>query len=274
MKTETTLKSFFVALTFFSTLFLSSCDEDSQKPDAVNDPAKREAVEKVLTLREELNFVNRFVNENVIDASSDGGRESFKAATLSRLKELMPCGEAVEEEQPDGSIRITMNFGAGCETEDGIKVAGAVEMIMSFSETGFEYIIVFTDYSELNGENEGEVVNGTVSGRFIFDLENGTLQQEMDQDLTVLYPDNTEAGYKLSQQAELTEEGLRVTSMSVSGNLADGGVFAISLSKSLVYDFSCNGDFPVEGQETMVFQGNSMVVNYGNGSCDQNYTVQ
>jgi hypothetical protein len=72
----------------------------------------------------------------------------------------------------------------------------------------------------------------------------------------------------------MTETGMRVTVLTTSGNLADGGYFATTLSKSMVYDFSCDGDFPVRGEELLTFQGNTILVNYGNGSCDDNYTVK
>ena len=274
MKTKT-IRSLLIPFAFVATLFLSSCDDDGEKSSSLNEAAKKEQVNKVLDFREDLNFVNRFVDENVTTISSEEGRSAFATATIARLKSSAPCAEAIEEELADGSTRITLNFGDGCETDEGTEVSGSVVILFSFSESTIEYSLEFIDYSELSaGEHQGETVNGTVSGSFVFDLEAGIFTQEMEQDLTVTYANNTEAKYKVAQAAEMTEEGLRVISLTTSGNFADGGAFAMTLRKNLVYDFSCAGDFPIEGEEMLIFQGNTIVVNYGNSTCDRDFTVK
>lgn len=271
MKTKT-IKSLLALFLLSTVLFLSSCqdDENASSPD---DPKKKEDVKKILAFREDLSFINRFVNESTGDVSSEEGRISPAKAAFSRMRELAPCAVANEEELPDGSTKITLDFGDGCQTEDGIEVAGKVVMVFSFTETTFNYALEFFDFTELtSGENQGEVANGTVEVSFI--IEASKFVQQMEQDLTITYANNVDARLMLSQKAELTEAGMHVTSFSTSGNLADGGSFSISLSKALVYDFSCEGDFPVAGEEVMTFQGNSIRVNYGSGGCDKEYTAK
>lgn len=273
MKTNT-LKSLLLLTTLFSITFLSSCEDDDKSPVA-NDPEKMEVVDKVLAFRDDLNFINRFVEENVDGMSSEEGGKSSAKTIIAKVQEVAPCTDATEEEFPDGSLRISLNFGEGCETEDGIIVAGQVVMNFSFSEGLIEYSLEFTDYQEIgSGEHPGEVANGTVTGRFVFDFENGTFSQEMEQDLTITYENNTQATYHIAQQAEMTENGLRVTELKTSGNFADGGQFAVTVAKALIYDFSCDSDLPVQGEELLVFQGNTIRVNYGNGTCDSSYTVK
>jgi hypothetical protein len=272
MKTNT-FKIIGIPFIIFASLFLSSCDEDTQKPSGTGTAAKEKA-EKVLALRDDLSFINRFVDTNVVIPDSETGRASFVKATVARISESAPCADATEEELPDGSLKITLDFGEGCATEEGVEVAGTVVMIFHVAETTFQFGVEFLNYTELSGEHEGDVVNGTVDGSFLFDLEASTFVQEMEQDLAIEYADETEAAYKITQKAEMTETGMRVTVLTTSGNLADGGYFATTLSKSMVYDFSCDGDFPVRGEELLTFQGNTILVNYGNGSCDDNYTVK
>jgi hypothetical protein len=274
MKTKT-ISSLLIPFVLVVTLFLSACDDDGEKSTNLNETAKKEKVNKVLDFREDLNFVNRFINESVADIPSEGGRSTLATATIARLQSSAPCAEAIEEELPDGSTKITLDFGDGCQTEEGIEVSGSVVIIFSFIDNTLGYSLEFTDYSELNSdEHPGEIVNGTVSGSFVLDLEAGIFTQEMEQDLTVTYADNTEAKYKVAQAAELTEEGLRVISLTTSGNFADGGAFTMTLRKNLVYDFSCAGDFPIEGEEMLMFQGNSIVVNYGDRTCDRDFIVK
>jgi hypothetical protein len=268
-----TINLLLIPFVLFATLFLAACQDDAEKPSAISDTVKKEKVNKVLSFREDLNFVNRFVTENV-NIPSEEGRVAFGSNIIARIKESAPCTIASEEEFPDGTLKITMNFGDGCETEDGTEVAGTVIMFFAFRETTLEYSLEFIDYTELSGEHKGQVVNGTVNGSFVLDLESSKFTQEMEQDLTIKYPDNTEAGYKVAQASEMTEDGLRVISLTTSGNFADGGVFSMTLSKNLVYNFTCSGDFPIEGEEILMFQGNSIRVNYGTGACDQEYSVK
>jgi hypothetical protein len=264
---------------FLSILFvvfaviLSSCQDDADKP-STTDPAKEAEVKKVLALREELNFVTRFVDRNVMDMSFAAGRASFAKTTIARMKNSAPCAEAIEEELSDGSIKITLDFGDGCQADDGVEVAGKVVMIFRVNEVTFEYALEFIDYREISGEHQGEVVNGTVHGSFVMDLEAEQFLQEMEQALVVTYPNNTEAVYNMTQVAEMTETGLRVNSLTTSGNFANGGEFSTTVSKALVYDFSCEGDLPVQGEELLMFQGNTILVSYGNGTCDDTYTIK
>lgn len=272
MKTNT--KFLLPLLLLVATFLLAACSDDEQQ-STTEDPLKREQTEKVLAFRDDMSFVSRFVNENTpVDATSASGRRSFANSTIERIQTLAPCAEGTEEEMEDGSIRITLNFGEGCETEEGVEVAGSVELLFTVSELGLEYEIEFVDYSELSsGENAGEVVNGTVTGSLVFDMEGSEFRQEMEQDLTIDYPNQTQAIYRVVQAAEFTEDGLKVTSLTTSGNFADGGAFTMTLSKALVYDFSCEGDLPVQGEEMLVFQGNHIKVSYGNGTCDGVYSV-
>lgn len=274
MKTKT-ISSLLIPFVLVATLFLASCDDDDEKSSNTSEAAKKENVNKVLDFRKDLNFVNRFINESVTDIPSEEGRSTLATSTIARLKNSAPCAVAIEEELSNGSTRITMNFGDGCETEDGTEVSGSVIIIFSLIENTIGYSLEFIDYSELSSdEHEGEIINGTVGGRFVFDLEAGIFTQEMEQDLTVKYANNTEASYKVAQAAEMTEDGLRVISLTTSGNFADGGAFTMTLRKNLVYDFSCSGDFPIEGEEMLMFQGNSILVNYGNRTCDRDFTVK
>lgn len=270
MKTNT-ISSRLLLIVLLMTVVLSSCQDDEKSP-IVSDPVKEEKVAQVIGFRDDLHFINRFVSDNVFDLSDEGGRRS---SPLARLKEVAPCAAATEEEMPDGSLRVSLDFGDGCLTEEGIEVAGSVVMIFTTIETRFEYALEFTDYQEISStEHAGEVVNGSLYGNFVIDLENGEFTQQLEQDLTITYPDETEASYHLIQKAEMTETGMRIVQQETSGHFADGEEFQSTLSKALVYDFSCESDFPVKGEEVVTFQGNTIKVNYGSGTCDNIYTAR
>lgn len=273
MKTQT-LK-LHVLFTFVVTLFMASCNDDAEKP-AVSNESKKTEVEKVLAFREEFNVIENFVQSNVIDLSS--GEEGRKASRsiAARLREVAPCTEAVEEEQPDGSIKVTMDFGSGCEIEDGIVLTGKVILLTSFSDSGLLYAIEFIDYQEIKaGQTEGNLINGTVDGNFIFNLETFMFSQEIEQDLTITYPDDMVGEFTSSHKSQSTEAGLRVTEFTTAGKFSNGMSFGSHVSKPLVYNFECNeGKYPVEGVETFTLSGNTILADYGNGSCDKTYTAK
>src|SRR5689334_16609300 len=174
-----TINALVILVALFASFFLASCDNDSENPAGLSDAQKKEQVNKVLDLREDVDFVNRFVNDNVLELSSEGegGRTSFSKNLIARVQESAPCTEGSEEELPDGSIKVTLDFGDRCQTDEGIEVAGKVTMIFKFSDNTLEYSIEFEDYKELSGENKDEVVNGSVSGSFVIDLEAGKFEQ-------------------------------------------------------------------------------------------------
>ncbi|HYG03353.1 MAG TPA: hypothetical protein VD927_12965 [Chryseosolibacter sp.] len=274
MKTKS-IKSLLALVALSAVMFFSSCQDDNDSPSIVNDPAKVQNVQKLNAFREDLSFIKRFVDNNIPDVSSDdAGRRSALKTTIARIKETAPCADITEEELQDGSVKITMNFGEGCQTEEGIEVAGKVIMVFHFNENTFEFELEFIDYTELNSENANEIINGTVTGSFLIDLESGEFVQEMEQDLSITSENDVTGRLIMQQTATLTENGMEVNSMSTSGNLSSGEEFSITVTKALLYDFGCEGDLPVQGEERVVFQGNTIVVNYGDGTCDDDYAVK
>jgi hypothetical protein len=277
MKLKTNTSNFlFTACLLSTSLFFASCqDDDGEKNTPVIDNTKKkEHVDKILAFREELDFINRFVNKNVMGDVAEEGLRMFTPKSFGRVKEVSPCTDVTEEELPDGSIKINLNFGDGCETEEGVEVAGAVEMIFKLDESTFTYDIEFIDYKEgQGGQRPGELVNGTVKGDFTFDLMSGLYSQSMDQDLEITYFDKTTAYYRATQEAAMTEAGLRVTAFTTGGVLATGDNFKTTLQKDVVYDFNCAGNLPTTGEEKLTFMGSTIVVNYGDGACDKVYSV-
>lgn len=272
MKTQT-FKSLLVSFIFSAVFILSSCD-DADKPS--NNPGAKEQAAKVLALREEFDFLRTFVDESLQDVSNEGGRKSYNRNTVGRLKEIAPCVEAIEEEQPDGSIRVTMNFGDGCATGEGIVLSGKAVLEISLGETSFDFSITFIDYQELHpDETSSGVANGTTTGTIAIDMETFIFTQQLNSDLTISYEDNTSAIFTSIQKLESHDTGLKLTRLDASGKFPNGDVFSMSLKNPLVYDFDCNdGAFPISGVEILHFNGHRIEVNYGNGDCDKNYSVK
>jgi hypothetical protein len=277
MKLNTnTSNPLFTACLLSTTLFFASCQDDDRgkKTPAVDDTQKKEHVEKVLDFRQELDFINRFVDKNVMgDAVAEGVR-MFTPKSFGRVKEISPCTDVTEEELPDGAIKINLDFGDGCQTDEGVEVAGAVEMIFKFNENTLEYTLDFIDYKEgKGGQRPGELVNGTVKGNFTLNIQSGRYSQKMDQDLEITFSDNTTAYYRATQVAEMTGAGLHVTAFTTAGILASGDNFNTMLQEDVVYDFNCAGNLPTTGEEKVTLMGNTILVNYGNGTCDNVYSV-
>jgi hypothetical protein len=274
--TTNTSNGLFTACLLSTTLFFSSCqDDDGEKgTPAIDDSEKKEHVEKVLAFRQELDFINRFVDKNVVGSAVEEGLRMVTPKSFGRRKEVAPCTHVTEEELPDGSIKVNLDFGDGCQTDEGVAVAGAVEMIFTFTENTFEYNLKFSDYTEIEGAHANELVNGTIKGGFRLDMQADRFVQRMEQDLNITYLENKTARYQVSQTSEMTDAGLHMTAFTTAGVLPSGDDFKTTLEQNIVYDFNCAGNLPTDGQERMVFQGNTIVVNYGNGTCDKVYSVK
>jgi hypothetical protein len=267
MKTKT-FKSSIVQLAFFLALVISGCHESTVEPKS--DPVKMEKAGKVLSLREEVNFIQEFLGEGMMEIP-EGGRQSVK----HRIKEVAPCAEATEEELPDGSLVVTLDFGDGCETENGIVLAGKVILHLSFSdELSFGYSLEFINYYESAGDEESNAtINGTSEGSISFDDK---LTEQLSLDLTMAYEDGTEASFSSSQKTESSESEIRVVEFTSAGALRNGDSFTTTVIKPLVFSLSCGDEihFPVKGVEIVSFNGGGIEINYGNGACDNVYTVK
>lgn len=267
-------KSLIVQCVVSLAVIFSSCDDKSEKP--ATDPVKREEAEKVLALRHEFDFIQRFVDESLAGMPTEEGRRST-GKIAARIQEVAPCAAATEEELPDGSLKVTMDFGDGCLTESGHTLSGKAILIVNFSEEAvLTFEIQFEDYQELYLENdESARVNGTSAGTILIDLETFLISQSLEQDLTMTYADNTQAEMTSSQVIESDENGIRVPEFNAAGKFANGDVFELYVKKTLRFNFECvESELPVEGIEVLTFNGRQSEINYGNGACDEEYTVR
>ena len=133
---------------------------------------------------------------------------------------------------------------------------------------------MFINYRESSDDEEASAtVTGTSEGSFHFDDK---LSEQLTLDLTMTYDDGTEASFTSTQKTESTDAEIRVVEYMSAGTLPNGDSFTTTVIKPLVFSLSCGDEIhlPVKGIEVVSFNGGGIEINYGNGACDNDYTVK
>ena len=261
-----TLLVLILGLSFFA------CDKDEDQ----SRKASEEEVKKVMSVRNEFNFIQNLINVSLTDVSSeDGGRKSLGRNIIQRIKKFGPCNEISNVIESEESIEITMDFGNGCISEEGLVLKGKIILFIDFThETSIVYQAEFVDYGESQDGDETAIANGTCSGSFTINFSNGQFDQEINVDLTLTYADGSHVLFSSSGKIESTFEQARVLEYTAEGSFSNSDTFTIAVVKTLIYDFNCAVDLPVEGIEAVTFNGHKTNINYGNGACDDVYTIE
>ena len=182
-----------------------------------------------------------------------------------------------------GGETLTLETGKVARQADGAVMATLGETVVLCAVTaaksvkdGQDFFPLTVHYQEKYSDEEASaVVNGTSAGTITFDMETFLITQRLEQDLTMTYADNTQAELTSLQVIESDEHGIRVPEFNSTGKFASGDVFELYVKKTLRFNFDCTAhELPVEGIEVLKYNGRQSEINYGNGACDEEYTVK
>ncbi|MBB6462127.1 hypothetical protein [Flammeovirga kamogawensis] len=203
------------------------------------------------------------------------------------VRHYMDCAD-ITETTVDDTKTVVIDFSNGaCESKDGETVSGVVTEVHEKTDTTVSHSTTFADFSE-----NGKVVNGSVAiegtltvadsddsdegeGKKGFKLESSDLLKTVD--LTFSFPatDSTEA-YTEHIERSIDEEmmdGIKTVSGSLTVTSSiDGESFTTEITEPLSYNPKCGEGKPVfaplSGKEVMTKDGETMTLDYGDGSCD------
>jgi hypothetical protein len=71
-------------------------------------------------------------------------------------------------------------------------------------------------------------------------------------------------------------DDLKTITGTLSGTTTDGNPFVAEVTKSIVYNYECSGSnslVPIQGTLSMNVKQNKVIIDYGNGNCDREYSV-
>jgi hypothetical protein len=71
---------------------------------------------------------------------------------------------------------------------------------------------------------------------------------------------------------EMHQESRSVTG-SISGTDRQGAAFSATITKAILFKYSCSKDIPVQGTIDLMVGSTSSTIDFGSGTCDKEYTI-
>ncbi|WP_111669140.1 hypothetical protein [Algoriphagus litoralis] len=253
----------FLSMLFGGTILLAllSCEsgEDPITPEATLDLVEDEFV--INAAYEDLDFLTL----DVLQSSGLGLRTTATADI---------CANTVVTHD-ESAKKITVDFGAGCTSPNGVVRKGKV--ILAYTGTNFLFpgtsITTTFDGYEVDGlkvQGSRTITNGGI------DLINSkvTLNVKIENGV-ITWPDNSSVTYTSNQvrQVSLGSGGYEVSITGTASGVSRMGYdYTATVTESLIINEDCarSGVFvPSSGILGFTFQGIAASVNYGTGACDK-----
>lgn len=252
---------------FFVMSLLLATFNSCQKEDA---PAAIDEVNLSLqeTQSEEMmNDVDMLVDE-VIDSNTG----NLKSATLSNYAYLNDCPVITINKDASPEV-LTIDFGASCTGEDG-KVRSGKIIVTSDSFNTFPSIRTktFDNFYVDSKKIEGEVIKTIYK-----DQENNIRTAELNEDITVTFPDNEGSASRIANITRLYDRGARVIRLDNQviswGTVEYTRISGVKIKKTisqdnpLVFRNACH--HIVSGIVSVTTTSNrDWTIDYGDGTCD------
>jgi hypothetical protein len=158
------------------------------------------------------------------------------------------------------------------------KVMDSITLIISFGDS-----IKFTSTETITFE--GFYKDSTqLDGTFIIKSSTGNPTTVEAQDAMITYADGTSFSWDGTLTFVYEKDGsrhcegktMKITEGSIEGTTREGAVFATTIIKEIVFKRGCHGrhsSVPVSGTVEVVTAGVSSTIDYGDGSCDKDFTI-
>lgn len=259
----------------FSAIVLSSCesDETPQIQEELLSEEQTLAVVESETVEDEL--------DNVIDdffgsiESELGGKEELAEKSQGEREGLLSCATKTIV-LTDTEKSVTLDFGEGCETpkEDVLKgiikmefqwdlAARTVTIVKSFENFYFNDVLVEGSRTVVKTRsNDEELPESVVTFSTKMTWEDGSFaEREGTRTRTFI------------EGFDTRPYGDNVFSItgSASTTLSDGTIITSEITEPLIRKMACR--FIVSGEKTMVKDGVTHVLNFGDGECDNLATL-
>jgi hypothetical protein len=254
-----------IALTFFT----SSCQEDVESPGQLSEV-------DILAVE------NEAVAESAFEDVDDIAFESllyFESGGRIAEDENSPIRCAVKTHDKENKT-IVVDFGEGCIGKNGRERKGKI--IITYTDRKFMPGAVHTMTFE-NFYVDGKLIEGTrtrtnISAgtddylRFSVVLENGKVTWEDGTFAT------REANWETSRirtPNPINDE--RIRTGNANGVNKEGLEYTVNITKAIVWKRACMASdrikIPVEGIKVKITDGNTVTVDYGDGTCDNLVTI-
>lgn len=175
-----------------------------------------------------------------------------------------------------GAIIINYGDGGSCASTDKRtgKITDEFKITISIkNKTMFiaKEIITFENFIKGNTSYDGKFTVASASGKKTTVSSTG---------MAVGYDDGTTASWNGNLNFAYEDVSKRKGELKITGNISgtsrQGMPFTATITNDLLFKTGCLGltkQIPVSGKITITTNGSTSLVDYGNGTCDKNYTV-
>lgn len=224
------------------------------------------------------------IADDVTSIVEEQYNEMFVAySRVTNIQTLLPaCADVEAVESEDGeSLTTTITFGEGCALDNGNVLSGSIIITGS---TNFDTATSTLNYTFEDFYHNGRHIEGTRN--VVFTLQSTELQPQdhvianVDMDFTVTYPNGNEykrSGHRIREiiQGHNTIFNWTDNVYSVTGNwtttFPTGGLLTTTIEEALTIKMTCA--YIPRGTLKIASSNNSAVVDYGDGSCDNEATL-
>jgi hypothetical protein len=260
----------FVLLLFIS---LSGCQDNTN----IEDIDVQQLNEDVAVEQTEIDDVSEGINALIDDAYTFAETpEANKDNTNKDLETYLPDCVTITKVITGNTKKVTIDFGEGCTTRNDNTVSGKIIMDYTFAFTEQSVTI---NYSFENFYFNGKKIEGTVNKIKVRINENGNPQATITKNIKIIWEDDSYVTVQGERIREWTEGfGNRIWSDNVfliSGNWTitnrKGIVRQATIIKPLRREMACH--FLVSGTTEITKNGRKLILDYGDGTCDDLATI-
>lgn len=247
----------------------SSCDKDSE-------------AKHVSEIESDLNIeIGDYIDNDVTNIGNSVDQDLFKLGKTqdSRQKFYGDCAE-INREVLGSGVKVTIDFGDGCEDNKGNIRSGKIFIVKSFNRetrsTLFHY--TFSNYHY----NNNKVVGGKTIRRVVKAEDTGLPTAFKKSEFRILLADDE--GW-ISHSRNVKREWLegfrsgnwddnviRITGKAWGKNLK-GENYRMEIIEPIIAKTSCSEGRYVQGVKNRTFKNREVVIDYGDGTCDDEFTV-
>ncbi|WP_282086149.1 hypothetical protein [Aquimarina algiphila] len=254
----------FVSL-IIATAFLFSCssDDDGDNDGGINAEASTSKQYKSLEAATDQ------INDLTSGAINTGMRSSGKFS--QKMSDCYTINQELNEDQTGGTV--TIDFGDGCEVEEGDVISGKILMSFSFDFNG-ENISITSDQTMENLVFNDMTVNGTTK-LIISITEQGEIINTTSN-IGFAWADGLTATIEETGKNEFftnndTFEFYSLSTNNGSAKFSNGDLFSFTTTTPLRIEDNC--EYPVSGIIKNTENTVTKTLDFGNGECDSIVTV-
>jgi hypothetical protein len=284
--------AFILLLVVIAMMGIMSCQDDdvTQNDEALQAQAKSSvetAHQIVVNVQEVVDITSDVLSDEGISIEETNGNAESCPPTLSREY-------VMDTSHYDTTIyvgTIVLDYGSGNDCADkGTKREGSISNFFTYIinyktniTSSVRQSISFHNFQRNNVQLDGTIRSTGATG-FADTLEISAATTTLQSGQSISWS-GTLANQQINSDGVIN--GARVTTGidaantriltgKIHSSTIDGKTFTGNISKAIRCNYECSGSnslIPVSGVMQITLNGNTVVLDYGNGSCDRNYTV-